>query len=93
MVAMVVIGNAGGSLVNNVSLLLVCLAFGIAVQAAAPAIHQLRRWKKVAANIAMTVLAVLALAWISNPQLVQAALAVDMGCTCYWGWESWCCYI
>ncbi len=92
MVALVVMGGSGGAFVSNVSLLCVCLTLGIGVQAAAPQIHALRGWQKVGANAVMTGLAILALAWVSNPQIVQAKLLIAMECVCYWGWESWCCY-
>lgn len=26
------------------------------------------------------------------PQIQGAVVAFFMGCNCYWGWESWCCY-
>lgn len=93
MVAMVVMGNSGGLFVGNLSLLIVCFALAAAVHTAAPVVHAMRGWQKVGANVAMTLATVLALAWFSAPQLVQAKALVMMECMCYWGWESWCCWV
>lgn len=91
MVAVVVM-SSGGSVVNSVSLMFVCLALCVGAHVAAPKIHALAGWRKVAANIAMTFGALYLLAFVASPQLILAKTAVMMECVCYWGWESWCCY-
>lgn len=92
MVAVLVLGNAGGSFVANLGLLLVCVALGFGVQHAAPAIHALRGWRKVLANAAMTLAVIVVLIAVGQPQMAQAAVSILYECGCWW-WGDLCCYI
>ena len=92
MVAVLMVAHGGGAWLGNLSLLIVCLTLATSVHLAAPAVHALRGWRKVGANVVMTIVAVLAMAWASAPHLVQAKTFAMIECVCYWGWEAWCCY-
>lgn len=90
--SVLVLGNASGAFLGNLGIMLACVANGLVVTHAAPAVHQMHGWRRRVSSAGLGLLVLTTLGAVGQPQLVKATLVFAQDCVCYWGWESWCCY-
>ncbi len=87
--ALIVIGGVGGSVIGNLRLVAVCAALALCIGPLASAIHRLRGWRRIAANVAMTLTALLIIAATSTPHILALLQTIIIDCDLFW-WDIFC---
>lgn len=83
-VGLAVIGGTGSSVIGNFLTMALCCVIALCVGPAASAMHRLRGWRWIAANVALTSSAVVALAVIYAPRLAPVMAQVVIDCSVFW---------